>query len=254
MKTDKLSFKDLFSAHARDYSTFRPAYPEPLLDYLSSLAPGRELAWDCATGNGQAAGGLSALFRSVVATDASVQQLGQSSLPRNVYLVAALAERSPLASCSVDLVTVAQALHWLKLSAFYAEVKRVAKPGAVIACWCYAVPNITPDIDKVLLRFDNQILRPFWLPEHFKVADHYANLPFPFQRLIPPSFRMKSTWNLAQLTGFVDTWSTVKRFREHMGIEPVKLIHAELAQAWGEARRQRDVVWPLHLIIGRVKL
>ena len=57
-----MSFKDKdhFSGHAGCYEAFRPTYPDALFEYLASLCPLRELAWDCATGNGQAAVPLAA--------------------------------------------------------------------------------------------------------------------------------------------------------------------------------------------------
>src|SRR5947199_10119649 len=70
-----MSFKDHFSRQAADYAIFRPGYPRELFDYLGSIAPGRHLAWDCGTGNGQAAVGLASGFDRVIATDASENQI-----------------------------------------------------------------------------------------------------------------------------------------------------------------------------------
>ncbi len=61
-----MKFKDHFSGHAANYAKFRPNYPRQLFEYLVSIAPGRGRAWDCATGNGQAAVGLSAFFECVI--------------------------------------------------------------------------------------------------------------------------------------------------------------------------------------------
>ena len=104
------------------------------------------------------------------------RQLAQASAHERVRYGVALAERSPLPDGSVDLVTVSQALHWLKLPSFYAEVRRVAKPGCVIACWCYSEMQVAPEIDPILFRLDNEILHDDWLPEHFEVARSYATL------------------------------------------------------------------------------
>jgi methylase of polypeptide subunit release factors len=68
-------FKDHFSRHAADYAKFRPRYPNELFAYLASISPSHERAWDCATGNGQAAGALAAKFHSVIATDGSAKQI-----------------------------------------------------------------------------------------------------------------------------------------------------------------------------------
>ena len=53
------SFKDHFSGHASAYAAFRPSYPPELFEQLAALNTRRERAWDCATGNGQAAVGRS---------------------------------------------------------------------------------------------------------------------------------------------------------------------------------------------------
>jgi len=55
---DKNNFKDHFSVNSEKYSKYRPDYPAALFKFLSSLTPGQDLAWDCATGSGQAAHGL----------------------------------------------------------------------------------------------------------------------------------------------------------------------------------------------------
>ena len=123
-----MGFRDHFSGHAEDYSRYRPDYPAELLSYLAGLAPGRALAWDCATGNGQAASGLAWHFRGVIATDASARQIAEARPCEGVLYALALAERAPIAGGAVDLVTVAQALHWLDRPGFYAEARRVARP------------------------------------------------------------------------------------------------------------------------------
>jgi hypothetical protein len=63
-----MGFKDHFSRQSAAYRQFRPGYPPELFAYLASIAPGRALAWDCATGNGQAAIGLAPHFTLVVVT------------------------------------------------------------------------------------------------------------------------------------------------------------------------------------------
>src|SRR5215204_4418200 len=105
-------FKDLFSARAALYSKYRPQYPRPLFDWVTSLVEQHRLAWDCGTGNGQAATSLAAYFDNVVATDASESQIAEAAQHPGVEYRVATAYESGLAARSVDLVTVAQAIHW----------------------------------------------------------------------------------------------------------------------------------------------
>ena len=96
-------FSDHFSGHAVDYAKFRPRYPKELFRWLASVAPSTELAWDCATGNGQAAVELAEVFERVIATDASEKQIVNAEKhPRVEYRVAP-AEESGLESNNVDL-------------------------------------------------------------------------------------------------------------------------------------------------------
>ena len=128
-----MEFKDHFSKQSRLYSESRPRYPKELFEYLKTLAPSLELVWDCATGNGQAAVSLAEHFEKVIATDASPQQIDNVIEKENVEYLVAPAEEIYLEDETVDMVTVATALHWFDHSRFFPEVKRVLKPGGVLA-------------------------------------------------------------------------------------------------------------------------
>ena len=142
-----MTFKDHFSKQAADYANFRPRYPRELFEYLGSVAPSRALAWDCATGNGQAAVELAEVFDRVIATDASEKQIANAEPQDRVEYRIASAEESGLESDTIDLIMVAQALHWFDLPRFYEEVPRVLKSNGVFAASAYKFFHITPEID-----------------------------------------------------------------------------------------------------------
>lgn len=247
------TFEDHFSKQAREYARYRPGYPDELFAYLASIAPRRRLAWDCGTGSGQAALGLVRHFDRVVATDASADQLSQAVPHERIAYQVARAEEVALEPGSVDLTTVATAVHWFDRGRFYATVRRVAAPEGVLAVWTYHQSVIDPEIDRILARYYFEVLAGCW-PESFRyVEDHYRSLPFPFDELTPPEFEMRSSWNLGQLTGFLDSWSGTQRFLRERGEHPVKLIWPALSEAWGEPDRQRPIRWPLYLRVGRVR-
>jgi SAM-dependent methyltransferase len=158
-----------------------------LFEYLASIAPGHALAWDCATGNGQAALGLVPYFERVIATDASEGQVRNAFQHERITYRIAPAERSGIESSSVDLVTVAQAMHWFNLHDFYAEVKRALRPGGVLAAWCYPLTSVTPEVDRVILDFADGTIRDYWPPELDAVFDGYRSLDFPFEEIEAPS-------------------------------------------------------------------
>ena len=242
----------IFSDHACSYEAYRPTYPNTLFSYLASLTPAHDLAWDCATGNGQAALGLTTHFRSIVALDASAQQLALAPRHERICYVVALADRTPLPDRSVDMVTVATAFHWLDFPRFYAEVQRVAKPGGILACWGYKRPSVTPEIDAVVQRFDEEVLRNFWLPETRLAVEGYRTIPFPFDEIDPPPFQMTQKLNLDRLKGFLGTWSASLRYLDKKGQDPIDEIRDELTEAWGDPQQERQVTWDLHMRVGRV--
>lgn len=244
-------YADHFSALAAEYASCRPGYPGDLFSYLAGVAPRRKLAWDCAAGSGQATLPLTQWFHRVIGTDASSAMLAQAPPHPNVEYRVAPAQQSGLDDRSVDLVTVAQALHWLELDAFYAEVQRVLVPGGVLAVWTYGITHLDhPGADRILSHFYSQIVGPFWPADRRHVESGYRTLPFPFPELVPPTFVMQEQWSLAQLLGYVGTWSATRRFREATGRDPVEALAGELGREWGDSATRRTVSWPVSMRIG----
>ncbi len=244
--------KDHFSGHADRYEAFRPTYPDALFAYLSSLCPRRVLAWDCATGNGQAAVALAPFFSSIIGTDASQKQIDHARARENVQYRVSPAEEVSLGNNSIDLVTVAQALHWLDLPRFYAEVRRVARPDGVIAVWCYQLHTITPEVDAIINRYYAETVGADWPPERRLVEEGYKTLAFPFDEITPPAFHMVHRWGLEQVLGYLSSWSATQRYQKRTGADPLELVRGELLTAWGDPVAPRDVTWPLHLRVGRI--
>lgn len=244
-------FPDYFSGDSSRYAAFRPRYPDALFGYLASIAPARRLAWDCATGTGQAAIGLADRFERVEATDGSAAQIAAATPHPRVRYRVALASVSGLEAGSVDLVTVAQALHWFPLPAFYAEARRVLRPGGVIAVWCYTRMRIAPAIDELVDEFHDHIVGPYWTPERRLVEEGYATIEFPFDELDTPAFTIEQPMTLDGLAGYLHTWSAVRRCRESTGRDPLGPFLPRLAERWGDPAPARPARWPLALRAGR---
>lgn len=250
-ETQTFNFEDHFSRHSAQYAQYRPNYPQEIYAYLASLAPGRSLAWDCGTGNGQAAIGLVQYFDRVHATDASAGQISAAYPHEKVEYRVEPAEHVSLGDSSVDLVTVAVAIHWFDFDEFYREVKRVLKPGGVIAAWTYHLPEISSEIDALVERYYREILSSYWPARIQYLEERYKTIPFPFEEIVPPSFVMKADWTLTQLAGFLDSWSATQRYKAQEGHHPLERIWDQLLAAWGEETEVRRVRWPLHFRIGR---
>lgn len=240
--------KDRFSNYSQQYAQFRPVYPEEFYAFLFSQLTNFGTAWDAGTGNGQAARVLATRFKKVVATDISANQLKNAAPTENiVYLVGA--ETTSLPSHSVDLITVAQAVHWFNIPMFFNEVKRVAKPEAVIALWGYGLLSINPSIDPKINHFYKEVVGPYWDPERKLIDDHYRTIPFPFQELEAPLFSFSFQWSLPQLEGYLNTWSAVRNYIVAHHSNPVETLVAELKPHWKESL---TVTFPLFQRIGRI--
>lgn len=246
------TFKDHFSSASDRYAAYRPDYPAALFAWLAGLCAEHDLAWDCATGSGQAALGLAPHFHRVVATDASAEQIRHAAPHPLIDYRVAPAEASGLADHGVDLVAVAQAAHWFDLPRFYAEAARVLKSGGAIAVWGYGRMLLPGEMDALFQRFYAETVGPYWPPERALIDDAYRSLNFPFAEIEAPAFAIEVEWTLPRLMDYLSTWSAVKRYQAARGRNPLPALLAELRSLWGDPEAARALQWPLFLRAGRV--
>jgi len=194
-----MNWKDNFSTQAESYAKYRPHYPVALYDFLRQQVKYQNAAWDCGTGNGQVATELAKFFKQVWATDASHAQLVHAPNLPNVHYSVAWAEKSGLATQSIDLITVAQAVHWFDFDKFYQEVHRVARREAIIALWGYGLLSISTTLDQILGNFYHEVVGQYWDAERKHLDHQYQTIPFPFKTVPTPVFTMSVTWDLAEL-------------------------------------------------------
>jgi SAM-dependent methyltransferase len=245
-------FKDHFSKQAAEYSRYRPDYPPELFDYLARLAGRNGVALDCATGNGQAAVALARHFDTVIAIDASSDQIANAVRHERVTYLVAPAEKIPVADHCADLLTIAQALHWLHFEEFFSEVRRVVVPGGVFAAWLYVGSSISPELDVVIRRYEHEVVGAYWPPERKLVDEHYRTIPMPFPELPAPSFSLVKEWTLEEYVGYLFTWSATQKYMQHNADHSFPRIREELSRAWGDPQTRKVVRWPLYFRIGKV--
>jgi len=245
-------FKDYFSGHARQYQNARPDYPPELFHQLAKLAPANSRAWDCATGNGQAAYTLARHFTHVFASDASFEQVRRVSRHNRISYHVAKAEASAFADDLFDLVVVAQALHWFDIDSFMAEARRVLKSNGLMAVWCYQRMYITPAIDDIILSYYTQTVGSFWPAERRHVENGYRFFDLPLEEQNLPPFEIGVDWDLQQVGDYVRSWSATQRFMREHGWDPVIALTDSLRQVWGNATQKRLARWPLAVRAGRL--
>ena len=244
-----MSFPDHFSAHADGYAAYRPAYPAELAEWLADAAPRTALAWEAGCGSGQLSVPLASRFERVIATDASAEQLERAAPHPRVAYRPASAEASGLPEGAADLAVAAQAAHWFDLEAYYAEVRRVAAPGALVALISYGPTRIAPEIDPHVEGFRLRTLGPYWPPERRHVEDGYASLPFPFHEIRAPALEITLDWTLDELLGYVRSWSALRSMAPEDADLLLGALRRQVEEDWGATRSVR---WPLAVRAGYV--
>ncbi len=233
--------KDNFSKQSARYQKFRPRYPEALIDRICEHLPVRNLAWDCATGNGQIATILSGKFQNVIATDISREQLKIAPQKENITYKVERAEKASLPDTSVDLIVVAQAIHWFDFEHFYAEAKRVLKKGGILAVVGY--PLLTTEnseLNRLITYLYRDVLGNYWDAERKYIDDHYMSIPFPFEEFQLPEFEITYNWTFEQLTGYLETWSAVNHYQRNGGTNPLNLIEIPLRKIFYDSEQVKS--------------
>jgi SAM-dependent methyltransferase len=241
--------KDLFSVQSGYYARYRPLYPQELYDHLYSLVNAKDEAWDAGTGNGQGARELARVFKHVTASDISEAQLQNAEQRENITYVVGGETIPSIPDKSVDLITVATAIHWFHFDRFYKEVRRVAKPGAVIAAWSYHIMQVDAHIDPLIDEYCHVKLGPYWDSERRYVEERYKTIPFPFDEITAPPFHINVAWSVDEVEGYLRSWSAVQHYIKAHGINPVEGLMLQLRGHW---QGKKQVTFPVHLRVGRV--
>jgi ubiquinone/menaquinone biosynthesis C-methylase UbiE len=246
--------KDNFSNQAATYAQFRPTYPKSLFDFILQHVDNKQVAWDCATGNGQAASVLADYFERVEATDISQKQLDNAVKKSNINYSIQAAENTQFPDNSFDLITVAQAVHWFNFDAFNAEIKRVAKPNAIVAIWGYGTLSFDEKaLNNCFMDFYWNKIGKYWDKERAHIDNHYADIPFPFEKIGTPQYSMLFKWRQPEFEGYLNTWSSIQNFKKaHKDATPIDDFMLDISAYWDEFET-KIVRFPIFMTVGRIK-
>ncbi|KAB1210525.1 hypothetical protein CJ030_MR6G010821 [Morella rubra] len=257
----------LFDKQAEIYVDARPTYPSDWFSKLAALTPQHSLAWDVGTGNGQAALGVAEHYERVIATDVSEAQIEhakQHPRVKYVHTPLSLSDDELLTLIggenSVDLVTVAEAVHWFDLPKFYALVTRLLrKPGGIIAVWGYNDLVVSPEVDHLMEGIRDRAL-PFWDPKIEHLQDGYRTLPFPFESVglgsegKPLQLDIEKKLSLEGLVRMTRSSSAVAAAKDQ-GVDLLSEgVVKNLENAWGGPNAVRTVTYKAFMLAGKVKL
>ena len=252
MPTSSCAARNWFDQGGSAYARFRPGYPPALAACLAAAAPFRALAVDAGCGSGQLTRLLASCFEHVIGVDPSADQIANATPDPRIDYRCAPAERMPVADGSADLVTAAQAAHWFDLPAFYREVRRIGRAGAVLALVSYGVPRMDEALDARFQTFYRDEIGPYWPPQRLLVDSGYATIDFPFAEIAPPALEIRCDWSLPQFLGYLTTWSAVRGARDAGREALLSAFAHDVSAAWGDPHTTRTLRWPLNMRIGRL--
>lgn len=251
-------FPDHFSGASSAYSAHRPPWPERLFRTVAQLAPTTDHAVDCGCGSGQASVPLSRFFRRISAFDASENQIAvarRKPHPSHLRYRVGRAEQMELEDGCADLLLAAQSAHWYRPADFFAQARRVLRPGGLLAMCSYDLCRLPePQCDRLCADFHNQTLKDWWPPQRALITDEYRTLrrQMPFDEIPAPAMEMVADWNLAQLSAYFSTWSATGRYRSETGRDPVPAIGQKMRPYWPQdGKGIVRVRWPVTLVLGR---
>lgn len=242
-------FIDRFSDRASLYRQARPTYPARLFETLAALAPGRDLAWDCGAGNGQAAVALSRHFAQVHASEPSREQLAEAAQADRINYRCERAEDVALPDASVDLAMAAQAMHWFDLDLYFAQLRRVLKPGGIVAAIGYDWMYVDEPIDAAVSERLMPLLAPHWAPQNALLWAGYRSIPFPGEEVRLGPFAIHLDWSFPQVRDYILSWSASRALQAVTGATALDGALEALAQLWGE---RRHLTMPLFVRAARI--
>ncbi len=225
-------------------------YPKELFNFIASLVESHDQAWDCATGNGQAAVGLAEYFSHVEATDISEEQISNAFSSAKINYSVQPSESTAFENNQFNIVNVAQALHWFDYSKYWNEVARVLKPDGAFVAFSYVWPQVSDEIDQILKTYIRNIIEPYWAPNNKLAEEGYRSLELPFEPIKVPDIKLENRWNLDQFLNYIHTWSGTRRCMDDIGHEFFEEARREFESVWGFPQQEKVVINPLTIIAG----
>lgn len=250
--------------HSKVYQKYRPEYPSvvyrAVLKYLDAanvrLVDGgddgeqqltqsssnrRQNVLDLGCGTGISTLPLCDHFKRVIGVDISESQIEEARKAGEAYegltyRIGFAHDLSFQEDGSVDLITIAQAMHWVDTKKFYPECTRILRPGGVLAAYGYGLPRLNnTEAQDLILHYHDVVLGEYWDSGRKHIVDCYQELYKDFSTAFPTSERddslvLEKTYSFDDFIGYLQSWSAYQTYRSRCpdAEDPLNDISARL--------------------------
>ncbi|XP_061186172.1 putative methyltransferase DDB_G0268948 [Saccostrea echinata] len=248
------------SEHSDMYHKFRPTYPPEMYEFISEYSKSGtgtlDTAVDVGCGTGISTIPLCKYFQKVTGVDVSETQIKTARMVHkqsNVSFFISRAEQMEfLSDCSVDLVTVAQTMHWLEMEPFYKEVIRILKPRGSIVIYGYGNGTLNKSEGNLVIeKFFNHDLEEFWDSRSRHADNFYQNMYLPFSGWERKSdFFIQNKWSANEVVGYLSTWSSCRKYlKKNPKSGRLDEIQQQLIDIYNG--QKITITWPMVVFVGR---
>ena len=257
------------ASHAHLYSKYRPTYPKNLLTILSGYFTrngcGDDLVVDVGCGSGQSTFQLTEYFSQCIGVDISKAQIDEAQIKReqeghrNVRFMVGNGVDLPLETSSANVVTIAQAWHWLAdVKKFYSECNRVLKSKGCLAVYGYGnVQLLEKSCDSLVQNFYQNTLKGCWHKERHHIDNQYAEVDLPFVNTERHDIEMTKSFPLDDFFGYLSSWSGYQKYCElNPGNTELEALRDTVMKQLSESEGSDGIVktvFPVFVLLGQKK-
>ncbi len=239
------------------YRQYRPHYPDQLYTrVLDLLGSPRELAVDLGAGTGLVSAVLGHHFARVVAIEPDsdmAAHLHETAPAAEVRAI--VAERAEFEPGSVDLVTCANAFHWMAGPQVAGLVASWLREGGLFAGWRYPMPAMPKLVEELVQREILVHAVAFADPAVLDMRGMqrcFAERP-EFEILVDEVVGNPVVMTVASLVGFLRSVSFISAYLRSLSADEAEQtltdLHTSVGLTIGGA--ELDVDFALHLVVAR---
>jgi ubiquinone/menaquinone biosynthesis C-methylase UbiE len=251
--------------HAAGYALFRPQYSTKIRDVIRAFMKKHSCSFDSmvdvACGSGQGTHFWTDSFKNCIGLDISKEQIKNAKEKfnsmgvKNVDFGVSSAENLPKHLKECDLVTIAQAWHWINADAFYKEADRVLKSPGVLAVYGYGIPYFknSTKASNIVLHYHNVTLKDYWDPHRCHIVNKYSEVKLPYETAERHDLVQEWPVPLPHFISYLGTWSGYWAYKErHPESTVLSDVQKDLALALNVAEEDSvvDCSFPIFLDIG----